>query len=396
MYVNMKIPSVYKRGYEKIAEIDPAFAVKYIKHTGMGDLLADAAVESLAGLPPSEMHRFINAGMEQNAELLAKAPKELRDFFEEVDNISPPAWFNPASERVNAGCRAFHADSDLFLLAFLADVIVRGFATMISKSFFMTGRIWDYGVLRLQRNILHLTEIMMPGGLDRQGEGWKLSVRIRIVHAQVRRVLSLSGDWDVATYGTPLSSAHIGLASCGFSAQLLKAAIRLGAVPSDVGRDGFMHIWRYTAVLMGVPEALLFRDEADALEIYRLSCLCEPPPDIEAVAMAHTLINSAPLVANITDKEERHRVVRLGYQASRALIGGELADKLQFPAYRTAWIVPWLRIKRRIENVLGRRFPERWGRTQKFMTLLTAVAHESGGISYELPEQVKSDPNKEW
>lgn len=267
---------------------------------------------------------------------------------------------------------------------------------MISKSFFRTGRLWDHGVRRLRRNILHLTEIMMPGGLARQGEGWKLSVRIRLVHAQIRRMLNLSGEWDAASYGSPLSAAHIALASAGFSAQLLEAAIRLGARPDTEGRDGFMHVWRYTALLLGVPKTILFEGERDARELYRIGCLCEPPPDLDACAMAHALINSAPLVVGITDPGERRAIVHDGYRISRALIGDELADQLKFPRLRTKGLLTWLRCKRRVQKALGRWFPKRWGRMQKFVLLLDISELENHGISYRLPSQLSSDLSKEW
>lgn len=333
--------------------------------------------------------------MEQDATCLADAPQALKTFFNQID--VPPPWFDPAGRRVYAGCRAFHNDSDLFLLAFLGDVIVRGFATMISKSFFLTGRLWDYDVRRLQRNILHLTEIMIPEGLDRQGEGWKLSVRIRFVHAQVRRLLNLSGEWDAATYGTPLSAAHVALAASGFSAQLLEAGMRLGARPDVEGRDGFMHIWRYTAFLLGVPGTIRFRGEADARELYRIGCLCEPPPDIEAIVMANALINTAPLVVSITAPAERRNIVHFGYRVSRALIGNELASQLRFPEQWTAGLLAWLRWKRRLERALDRWFPNRWARTaQKFTILLQTTELESRGVNYQFPDQIASDPSRDW
>lgn len=390
----MRIPSAYQLGYDKALAINPAIAANYIEHTFVGDPLADAAIDSLARFGPVEMSRFIQAGMEQDATSWADVPHALRTFFEQIEK--PPPWFHPVGKRVYDGCRAFHNDSDLFLLAFLGDVIVRGFATLISKPFFLTGRIWDHGVRRLQRNILHLIEIMIPGGLGRQGDGWKLSVRIRLVHAQIRRLLNLSGEWDVAAYGMPLSAAHIALAAAGFSAQLLAAAIRLGARPDYDERDGFMHIWRYTALLLGVPEAIRFHGEADARELYRIGCLCEPPPEIEAIAMANALINSAPLVVNITDPVERRDIVRYGYRVSRALIGDELANQLLFPRQRTTGVLAWLRWSRWIERELGRWFPSRPRTAQKFMTLLQTTEFESRHISYLLPDQISSDPSKEW
>ena len=167
----------------------------------------------------------------------------------------------------------------------------------------------------MHRNILHLTEIMIPGDLERQGEGWKLSVRIRLVHAQVRRLLRHAGEWDEAAFGTPMSAVRVALASARFSAQLLQSAMRLGARPEAEARASFMHIWRYKALLLGVPETILFHGEADARELYRIACLCEPEPDIESIAMANGLINSAPLIVNITHVCERRKLVRYGCRA---------------------------------------------------------------------------------
>ena len=38
-----------------------------------------------------------------------------------------------------------------------------------------------------------------------------------------------------------------------------------------------MHIWRYSAHLMGVPEAILFKGQQDALKLYDIGIMCEPP-----------------------------------------------------------------------------------------------------------------------
>lgn len=388
----MYIPPVYRAGHDKASALNPGLAARYVEHTTIGDPLADAAVEAVAQFGHDAAQRFIRAGMELDASVLADAPHALRVFFESIE--TPPSWFNPAS--VRAGCLAFHNDSDLFLLAFLGDVLVRGFSTMISKSFFVTGRLWDYGVRRLHRNVLHLTEIMIPGGLERHGEGWKLSVRIRLVHAQVRHMLRLSDEWDEATLGVPMSAAHVALASAGFSAQLLRAAMRLGARPNAEARASFMHIWRYTALLLGVPETILFHGEADARELYRIGCLCEPEPDIESIAMSNALISSAPLVVNVTDAAERRILVRYGYRVSRALIGHELADKLRFPCQRTTGLLAWLRWKRRMQRLLGRWSPKMGGRAQKFISLLEIPAPEIQSVSYRLPDHLFSDQSKEW
>ena len=390
---HMRLPSVYRIGYERARILDPALAARYVEHTAIGDPAADAAVDALAGLDPQDTHRFIQAGMEQDTRVLAGAPQPLTDFFERLE--IPPAWFDPATLR--AGHRAFHEHSALFLLAFLGDVLVRGFATQISRSFLLTGRVMDNGVRRLRQNILHLVEIMMPGSLDRQGDGWKLSVRIRIVHARIRRLLSRFDEWDSPAWGVPISAAHVAWASTGFSVQLLDAASRLGARLNDEERASFMRTWRYTARLIGVPDAILFRDEDDARALYRIGRVCEPPPGTESIIMANALINSAPLVIGVSDPAERRALASYGYRISRALIGDELADALRFPGHRTVGLLAWLRWKRRMETVLGGWIPTSGrSRARQFETLLDISALADREISYRLPDQVYSDQSREW
>ena len=65
-----------------------------------------------------------------------------------------------------------------------------------------------------------------------------------------------------------------------------------------------MAVWRYSGHLMGIPETILFRDEEEALKLYDIGLMCEPDAPIESVVMAHSLVNSAPLIAGMTSPED--------------------------------------------------------------------------------------------
>ena len=389
----MQIPTAYQPGYEKARASDPDLAKTYIEYTLIGDPAADALVNAIAAADQEQQAKFIRAGMDEDEAALRAAPQEVREFFTGVG--TPPAWFDP--QVVYAGCRKFHAYSDLFLTAFVTDIIVRGFTTLISQSFFITGRLTDRGVRRLRQNIRHLLEIMLPGGLDRHGEGWKLSVRLRLVHARVRQQLLVSEEWDQEAHGMPLSAAHIALASCNFSGMMLWAAGRIGARLNDEERDSFMQIWRYAAWLMGVPDALLFHNEAEACETFRVGYMCEPTFGVEAIAMANSVINSAPLVIGIEDKDERKALLSYGYRLSRALLGDELADQLMFPKSRTTGALVYLRLRRRVQEVIdalrGPRQRAKGLRTQNFMTMLDISVLDEERISYRLPDELHGDPS---
>ena len=226
----MKIPSDYGKGYEKARAIAPEIAAKYIAHTQIGDPLAEAMAADLAELSSEESRRLIQAAMnEEGEEALRDAPSSLRKFFEEAE--TPPEWLDYSA--FAPGVCMFHRNSQVILAAFVAGVLIEGFTTNIAKSFFITGRVRDQGVRRLGQNNRHMVEIFFPGGLYRNGDGWKLSVRIRIVHAQMRHLLNNSGEWDTEAWGIPISGAHLGYAVSAFSARLLKHMKTLGAAYND-------------------------------------------------------------------------------------------------------------------------------------------------------------------
>ena len=388
------IPTAYQPGYERARRMDPELTDRYIEHTTKGDPLADAAVASMAGLPQNRIHQFITAGMDEDKAGFREAPGELRELIEFSSDA--PEWFD--SKAVYPGCRAFHADSDLYVQALVGSSIVRGFSTLISKSFFATGRLTDHGVRRLRQNIRQLIEIMIPGGLERYGEGWKLSVRIRLIHAQVRSFLGKSDEWDEAEFGVPIHIGHVALAAANFSARVLEAAMKLGAEPTAEEREAFVQIWRYSAYLMGVPEKILFRSEAEALELCRIAFVCEPRPEIESVVMGHALVNSAPVVIGIRKPTERQHLADYVYRVSRALIGDELAEQLNYPRQSTWGLLFYLRNKRRLARRVRSLVP-RWeakAKVDRFTALVDNSQLRDPLISYRLPPKLHSDETQTW
>ena len=171
-------------------------------------------MEELYTLGNEEAYRLIQAAMDEDDKGLSDAPQSLLDFFEKVSH--PPAWWDPAA--TGPGIRSYHRHSAMILQAFAAGVLVEGFTTNIARSFIITGRLRDQGVRRLQNNNRHVMEIFWPEGLERYGDGWKLSVRIRLVHAQVRRLLRQSPDWEAEAWGDPISAVHLAFAASSFSA----------------------------------------------------------------------------------------------------------------------------------------------------------------------------------
>ncbi len=392
----VSIPAAYEPQYERASKLNPELAAEYVRHTMLDDPLADEAVAGMASLQVAEANRFIRAGMNRDHATLQTAPRALREFFAAVQ--TPPSWWDARAGTL--GCRAFHEFSDLFIPAFFVTT-VQNATTLIAKAFHATGRVNSlFGPRRIRQNTRHFIEIMLPGALDRHGEGWKLSVRIRLVHAQVRRLIRASGSWDESTFGVPLSSAHMGVASANFSATMLKQATRLGAVMDRPTRDSFMQIWRYASWLIGTPESLLFEgDEERTHEFSRIAAACEPPPGEESVVVANALFEGLPKIAGKKDPREARAMRVHAQRVTRALIGDELADPMGLPRLRV-WerglLLAMMRSSRRVVRVRHQLAPSvatAW-RGSAFSFLLDAALLDD--LSYRLPDHLEAEKATPW
>ena len=160
----------------------------------------------------------------------------------------------------------------------------------------------------------------------------------------------------------------------------------------------FMAVWRYSGYLMGIPETILFQDADEALKLYDIGHMCEPDSPTESVVMAHSLVNSAPLIAGVTEPDARRSLARYVYRISRGLIGKETAESLMYPQLSSFGVVGWFKLQQRYGHILSKLTP---GRRQdsnftRFTSLLDTSLFDEDGIRYSLPDHVYSEESSRW
>lgn len=383
----VRVPHAYRAGYEKARTCNSRMASRYISHTVVGDPVLDPVMEELAEFPPDELHRFVAAGIDGNDTVLREAPEPLRRFF---DNMDPPPWLD--HDAFGPGSRVFLENASLFLVAFVCGVLVEGFSTLISKSFDVTDRLAQTD-RRLKQNNRHLFEIFLPDGMQRFRDGWKLSARIRFVHARVRHLFQSSGQWDGEAWGTPISAAHLAYAIAVFSMRLLMYAEKVGVTLSEEERQSVIATWRYVGYVMGIPESVLYACGEDALKVHEIGRLCEPRPDAQSISMANALIDAVPRIAGIESRRKQRSAIRLAYRISRALIGSKLANELQFPKLQSFGILPRYRMAQRAGRLLK---SESEIISDNVALLIKLSAFDLEGLSYKLPDHAKHSFSSEW
>ena len=392
---DLKIPSCYVDGYEAARKVDPVLAEHYIRHTTIGDPGADAVVAELAETATTERaHKIIGAALDRYDDPPAGTPQSLRNLIADADAV--PDWFDRDLSR--DATRAFLRNSEMVMGALVGGAIIEGFSTLISKSFRIRSRITTMGVRRLKQNLLHLVEQYLPGGIEPGGDGWKLSLRIRLVHAQARRLVAQSEEWDQSIHGLPLSAAHMMLGAAAFSGRLMQHVARLGGDFSDREREAYIHVWRYTGLIMGIPDRIMFRDFASAVRAYEVGALCEPPPDFDAIIMANSIVNSAPIVLGFTEIKERRAMATYMYQVSRELIGDELADELSFRPGKLKKEIPLLRLRNFGDRMLRKVLPSlaKYRSLNRFRSLMDVSDLGEYEVSYSLPTSVLEEDSRPW
>lgn len=387
------VPTSYQSGYERARRTDRVLADLYVRHTTIGDPELDPVVEECSSLlPPDVFSRFMRAGIEQKEDFLTGAPDCLREFFHKLDNTNPP-WLDYESFRP-AG-RAVYKNASLVLAAFVAGALVEGFTTMIAKSFRITGRVGSKNTKRrLGYNARHILEIFYPGGMLRPNDGWKMTMRIRFVHAKVRYLLNHSDEWDKEAWGTPLSAAHLGFAISVFSDRLLHFCKLLGVRFNREEKESVMDVFRYVGYLFGIPDDILYENRKDAKRIFKIGVLCEPHPDEDSVIVANELVRAVPRVTDVQSIEAAQDQMKLGYALSRVLLGRKTARDLQFPKYNGFLALLLFRGQIVLESMLK---DAQFIKRKNFTELLGISSYDDIiGISYNLPTHVKDALSQDW
>ena len=388
------IPTSYTEGYAEALKTNPELAKRYLAHTAIGDPLADAMIRDTENFDPKVLKNIFESELlrgQKDTSDIQKAPQSVKDFFDDCKNI--PDWVD--FDSFKPGTKMLLDNTQILFLSVVAGVLIEGFSTNIARSFFLTGRMRTKGIRRLQQNNRQLLEVLLPGGLEQYNDGWVLSIRIRMIHAKIRRLIATSSEWDDEELGLPISSANLGMAIAGFSGRTLYFLDKLGASLKPEERTGYVNVWRYAGYLMGIPESILYKDEEEALEIYRIGRICEPPPGLEQIVMAASLLSSSPFIAGIKSRKERKDLVKYITKLSRAMIGNDLADQLNFDKSRTFGVLWRFKFLTKFVNLVSI-FSLVNRRTKNLMTAFELSKYDKGGISFKLPDHLYAEDSNYW
>jgi len=303
-----------------------------------GDPLADAAVEVLAPLPADERERRVDRMLTGD---VATLPAELRAFRTSLSAL--PFWADLD--------RARRGGEVLVRTGFFGGLVL-GFRSLVAgycspagnKPLVFSGRLREAASRRLSETSRFVSLVYRPGSLAPGAPGWVAAARVRLMHAQIRRILRASPRWDARAWGDPINQVDMAGTTLLFSLVLVDGLRMLGFRIEREACEEVLHLWRIAGWVLGVVPELLCATEAEARVLWELLESTQEAPDADSAALAVALLE-APLHEART-AEERARAERflpVAYGIGRYLVGERYADALGYP--RTPWrlVAPALR-----------------------------------------------------
>ena len=290
-----------------------------------GDALADSLVDAMRPLSKEARNALISEVLDtrrvpDDAPDYVRAP--LAALLEQVTTV--PEWVDAKS--LNRG----------------GDVMARsgaaGLATLISYSLPLTYTspagvkplVWTKDLLeatprRLAETMDFVNRTATPDSMLPGGEGWKATVRVRLIHAQVRAALSHMPHWNQEAWGLPINQTEMAGTNVAFSSIFMDGMERLGFRYSAAEKQSVMDLWRYSGYLIGVDEPLLAKTNLEGRRLVSAIGATQAPPDADSKRLIDAVMNVS-IVPN-----PRESVRSVNHALTRYLLGDFYADALQIP-----------------------------------------------------------------
>lgn len=276
---------------------------------------ADRLIEWLATQP----QRFDLGTAWLAAQAGERMPEPVAALFDSVRAV--PSWVD--WRRIDRARRPFERTGVFGGLVLSLRSLMAGYtAPAGNKPLAFSGRLREQAPRRVAETARFVTAVCAPGGMRPGAEGFRITLHVRLMHAQVRRLLWASGRWDRARWAEPINQHDMLATMLLFSEVYIEGLRVFGFSISDEEAEDWIHLWRFVAWVMGTEEELLPVDYAQASALRELIQHTQGSPDADSRELAAALLGTSPI--------QRIASLRQGMarELSRMLIGDEVADAL--------------------------------------------------------------------
>lgn len=330
-------PSSLRR-LDEARRLLPELTEEYLAGMWRSDPLADAFVADLGVLGHGRGMRMLRTACREGIAAVPQAPASLVALMDFVADV--PAWADLAAidaASVHLGRYTRQAGITLG-----AASLVSGYAnSAASRPLQMTGRYVESAGLRTIEVSSWLVATATAGGLRPGAEGLELTLRVRIIHALVRRALVDDPRWNSAAWGVPINQSYLAYTLTEFCLIPLRGMRAIGAAYTAGEQAAYYARWRYLGHLLGIDAALLPATAQQQEDLETLYLLTRPVTDAYCRDLVGA-INREFLVPEIEQLAPLvlHRfapAVVAGLE--RVFLGDEICDELGIRRSRLAGVI---------------------------------------------------------
>lgn len=312
----------------------------------VGDEAADRLVEWMLQAGMAETRPLFERAAARGIAEITDAPAPLREFFELVEAV--PDWVD--WDLVRRGERAMRrSGADGMYIA--RDVSLLGGYQFsgFNKTLVRTGALEKGSNKRFAETMQWAMDVISENGMDLGGVGYRSTLRVRLIHAMVRRHVAALPDWRGADWGLPINQTDMAATLVGALIAPSAGGIGMGLLLSPADCAGIAHLTRYVGWLIGVDDEWLPRDYRDGIRVlfHTLTALAQPDDSTRALAVPMAQDPMGWHFANLSGI--RRRLARAQHlSVTSAFLGPRAMRALGLPAY----VLPWYPALRLPVNVL--------------------------------------------
>jgi len=297
------------------------------------DPLADEAIVAIESMAPGAGWRIVEEAATRGIAAVADAPREIRALFAQIEEV--PVWTD--WKTIDRGGDLLMRAGPLGGVVLGARSLVIGYASPAgNKPLVLTGRLEHQAARRINETARFVQAVCRARGMRPGAEGWQIAVRVRLIHAQVRRMILKSGSWRADQWGAPINQHDMAGTCLLFSLVVIEGLRSLGLQVYSEEAERYLQLWRFVGHVLGLEPELTPGSMYDATRLAELIAAIQGPPDDDSRALTRALLDSPRTGAKTSaDLLNAQRRTRFGEAACRHLVGETLADALAIP--RTTW-----------------------------------------------------------
>ncbi|MCB1321898.1 MAG: DUF2236 domain-containing protein, partial [Leptospiraceae bacterium] len=254
------------------------------------------------------------------------APDSVQEMFADVART--PLWVD--WNEIEYGATAFMRTGPFGPAALMCHSLPTGYLDPVSSMpLVFSGRLTQRARRRLDETAGFVYECCRPYGLRPGNRGFDITIRVRLMHAQVRRLLLKSGRWDTHRWGRPINQWQMLGTNVLFSLAVVRALRKWGVYISKREEQAVYAIWRYNGFLLGIDRDILpanYNECSRILEVLERNRL--PSDDSSRQLMASLLDAGSAMAVDVVPIPIPSLFRSIIAGLTRNLLGAKRAEEL--------------------------------------------------------------------